>query len=265
MSKTLFFKEMRANLFVAGTILVVLALYIATIVSMFDPKLGESLDQMMQSMPDLFAAFGMATQATTLLDFMLNYLYGFLLTLFPLVLILVMVNKLVVQYLDRGTMAYLLATPNSRTKIAFTLASVLVAMLVLVMVLTIACEIACSEALFPGELDMQGLLWANAGLFCLWLAMAGLCFASACTFARASAALWAGGGACILFFLMQMASQVGDKFEFLKYANPLTLFDPYGLASADASALGGAAILAAAGIALFVLAIALFDRRNLSI
>ena len=36
---------------------------------------------------------------------MLNYLYGFLLTIFILVLILVMANKLMVRYLDRGAMA----------------------------------------------------------------------------------------------------------------------------------------------------------------
>ena len=103
MNKTLFAKELRANLFVSGIIAAVLAMYIGTIVAMYDPKLGESLDLMMQSMPELFAAFGMSMQATTLLEFMLNYLYGFLLTIFILVLILVMVNKLMVRYLDAQT------------------------------------------------------------------------------------------------------------------------------------------------------------------
>lgn len=69
--------------------------------------------------------------------------------------------------------------------------------------------------------------------------MAGLCFLSACLFSNATAALWVGGGLNILFFLMQMVSQVGDKFEFLKNVNPLTLFDYYGLAAGDASAVGG--------------------------
>ena len=89
MNKTLFAKELRANLFVSDIIAAVLAMYIGMIVSMFDPELGESLDLMMQSMPEVFAAFGMSTQATTLIDFMLNYLYGFLLTIFILVLILI--------------------------------------------------------------------------------------------------------------------------------------------------------------------------------
>lgn len=265
MNRTLFAKELRANLFVSLIIAAVLAMYIGVIVSMYDPELGESLDAMMQSMPEMFAAFGMSVQATTLIDFMLNYLYGFLLTIFILVLILIVTNKLMVRYLDRGAMAYLLATPNSRTRIALTMVGVMVTILVALMAGVTALEVGFAEALFPGELDMQALMQVNAGLLALWLAMAGLCFLSACLFSNATAALWVGGGLNILFFLMQMASQVGDKFEFLKNINPLTLFDYYDLAAGDASAVGGAIALAVGAVALFAVAVAAFDRRDLSI
>ncbi|MEG0792079.1 MAG: ABC transporter permease subunit [Gordonibacter sp.] len=265
MNRTLFAKEMRSGAFVTVIIAGVLALYIATIVSMFDPALGESLDAMMQSMPDLFSAFGMAKPSTTLLDFLLNYLYGFLLTTFPLVLVLILVNKLVVRYLDRGTMAYLLATPVSRVRIAATLAGVLACMLVLLMAATWVLEAGSAELLFPGELDMAGLARANAGLLGLWLAMAGLCFLSACAFSNVSLALWAGGGACILSFLVQMVSQVGEKFEFLKYATPLTLFDAYGLAANDAAAWAGAAALYGAAAVLFSAGVAVFSQRDLNV
>lgn len=265
MNRTLFTKELRANLFVSTVIAAVLAMYIGTIVAMFDPQLGESLDLMMQSMPELFAVFGMSMQATTLLEFMLNYLYGFLLTIFILVLILVMANKLMVRYLDRGAMAYLLATPNSRTRIALTMIGVMATVLVVLAALVTLTEWGFAEAMFPGDLDVQALLQVNAGLLALWLAMAALCFLSACLFSNSSAALWTGGGLCILFFLMQMASQVGDKFEFLKNVNPLTLFDYYGLAAGEASAAGGVVTLAASAVALFAAAVVVFDRRNLSI
>ena len=263
MNRTLFAKELRANLFVSLIIAAVLAMYIGVIVSMYDPELGESLDAMMQSMPEMFAAFGMSVQATTLIDFMLNYLYGFLLTIFILVLILIVANKLMVRYLDRGAMAYLLATPNSRTRIALTMVGVMVTILVALMAVVTALEAGFAEALFSGELDMQALMQVNAGLLALWLAMAGLCFLSACLFSNATAALWVGGGLNILFFLMQMISQVGDKFEFLKNVNPLTLFDYYGLAAGDASAVGGAIALAVGAVALFAVAVAAFDRRDL--
>ena len=60
MNKTLFAKELRASAFTFIIVAAVLAMYVVTIVAMFDPELGESLDAMMASMPDLFAAFGMA-------------------------------------------------------------------------------------------------------------------------------------------------------------------------------------------------------------
>ena len=265
MNRALFGKEIKANLFVFVIIAAVLAMYIVVIVSMFDPELGASLDMMMASMPDLFAAFGMATPGTTLLEFMLNYLYGFLLTLFPFVLILIMVNKLVVRYIDRGTMAYLLATPNSRVKIALTLAGVLVVALIALLALVTALQIASSEALFAGDLDIEGLLRANAGLFGLWIFVAGLCFCSGCVFSNAGLALWAGGGIYILSFLMQMVSQVGDKFDFLGDINPLALFDASGLAANESSAVVGAIALCAAGVVLFVVGIVVFSRRDLTV
>ena len=265
MNSTLFAKEIRSNLFVFAVIAAVLFLYLAVVISMYDPELGESLDMMMASMPELFAMFGMATQATTLLGFMLNYLYGFLLTVFPFVLILIMVNKLVVRSLDRGTMSYLLATPNSRTRIAGTLAAVLIVALIVLAVLTMAAEAGCAAFMFPDDLDAEGLLRANIGMLCLWVFLGGLCFLSACSFPNASAALWVGGGAGIAFFLMQMAAKVSDKLEFLDKANPLALFDYYGLAAGETTAYGSAAVLLLIGIAMFAAAIVIFNRRDLNV
>lgn len=108
----------------------ILTMYIVIIISMFDPSLGESLNLMMESMPELFSAFGMNNPGATLLDFIANYLYGFLLICLPLVMELIMVNILMTRYLDRGAMAWLLASPNSRTKIASTQAAALVLSLI---------------------------------------------------------------------------------------------------------------------------------------
>ena len=265
MNSTLFGKEFRANLPVTGIIAAVLAMYVVCVVAMYDPELNKSLAAMMASMPELFAAFGMATQTTSLVDFLINYLYGLLLTVMPFVLILLMVNKLIVRYVDRGTMAYLLATPNSRVRIATTMAGVLLAALAVLLAVTVLVEIGSSEAMFPGDLDGEALARVNAGLFALWLFLGGMCFLSACLFSNAGRALWVGGGLGVLFFLMQMMAQLGEYLEFLDAANPLTLYDAYGLASADASATGGAIALAVAGLALFAAAIAVFSRRDLSV
>ena len=83
----------------------ILTMYIVVIISMFDSSQGESHNLMMESMPELFSAFGMNNPGATLLDFIANYLYGFLLICLPLVMELIMVNILMTRYLDRGAMA----------------------------------------------------------------------------------------------------------------------------------------------------------------
>ena len=79
-----------------------MTLYESIIVAMYDPKLGESLNMMAESMPQLFAAFGMTDPGLTLLDFLTNYLYGFILIIIPLVYIMIMCHRLMARYIDKG-------------------------------------------------------------------------------------------------------------------------------------------------------------------
>ena len=105
----LFRHELRCCLFPTAIITAVVVLYAGVIIGMYDPALGESLALMRDAMPELFAAFGMADQGTTLLEFMANYLYGFLLVALPLVLVAVLASRLVVRHIERGSISYLLA------------------------------------------------------------------------------------------------------------------------------------------------------------
>ncbi|WP_165056769.1 MULTISPECIES: hypothetical protein [unclassified Adlercreutzia] len=265
MSATLIGRLLRANAPATGAFFVVIAFYAVMVAYLFDPSLAESLDAMMAAMPELFAAFGMATAATTLTDFLLNYLQGLILTLLPLVLIIMMVSVTVVRPAERGSMAGLLALPTSRVRLAVSFAAAIVLLLAALLVLTTVTEVACSEALFPGELDVAGLVRANAGLFGLWLFMAGAVFASACAFAPSGAALGVGGGACLAFYLMQMAAGVGEGLALLGDLTPFALYDAYGLVAGEAAAVVGALALAAAGAALFAAGVAAFARRDLSV
>lgn len=265
MSMTLYLRELRRGAFPTFVIGAILTMYIVSVVYMYDPKITENLSLIMDTMPDMFAAFGMSGAAATMTGFLVNYLYGFLFTWVPLLLILMSVNRMVVRPIDHGSLSYLLSSPISRLRIAIALAAILLTALVVTMALVLAVQTACAEALFPGELDRVGLLRASAGLFCLWVFMAGLCFASACTFRDARAALWVGGGACLLMFLVKMAAQVGKGLEFLQDVNPVRLFDPYALAAASGDAAWHAAVLAVAGVVLFAVGVAVFCRRDFDV
>ena len=105
----------------------VLSLYVSMITAMFDPKLNATLDEIVTAMPQLMNMVGMQAGSSSLGGFLINYLYGFLLLLLPLVFSILAANRLVARWVDTGSMAYLLASPNTRARVARTQALVLIA------------------------------------------------------------------------------------------------------------------------------------------
>lgn len=265
MSLALYLRELQRSAFSVVAIGAILALYIVSVVYMYDPAITENLSLIMDTMPDMFAAFGMSNAATTMTGFLLNYLYGFLFTWVPLLLIMMTVNRMVVRTIDRGSLSYALSSPVSRLRIAITFVMVTLTVLAATLALILVVQTTTAKALFPGELDYAELLRASIGLLCLWVFMAGLCFASACSFHDARTALWVGGSACLAMFLAEMVTQVGRGLEGLRGVNPVGLFDPYALAAASVDAAWHAAILAAVGLALFALGTAVFCRRDFNV
>lgn len=261
----LFRHELRSCLLPTAIIAAVVILYACVIIGMYDPELGESLTLMRDAMPELFAAFGMADQGTTLLEFVVNYLHGFLLVVLPLVLVAVLTSRLVVRHVERGSIAYLLAQPVGRTRLMLSQACVLILCLVLLAVALTAFELAAAHAMFPGELVASDLVAVNVATFCLWLFLSGVCWAGACAFPNVSAARWAGVAVCTLFVLVQMLSGMGDELAWLADVTPLSLLDPLGVASGEAGAVLGTAALAVLGVVLSSLGIVAFSRRDLSV
>ena len=75
-SGTLFKREIRANYILLIIFMGVLTMYSAMIVAMYGPGMGDGLKSMAESMPEIFAAAGMLNVGTTLLEFVVGYLYG---------------------------------------------------------------------------------------------------------------------------------------------------------------------------------------------
>ena len=123
-------------------------------------------------------------------------------------------------------------------------------------------EVVSCEALFPGELDHAGLARANGGLVVLGLFTASVCLAAVCVFPRPGLGLGVGAGACALFFLMGLTGTVGEGLAWLADLSPFALFDAYGLAAAEADAIGGTVILAATTVVLNAVAVVVFARRD---
>lgn len=263
MNITLFKRELKSNYKILLIFLAVLTMYIVMIISMFDPKLGDSLNTLAESMPDLFAAFGMSNTSSTLLEFVANYLYGFLLIVLPLVFIIITANRLVARYIDRGSMAYLLATPNKRSKIIVTQALFLtLSCLALVLFVTIL-TIVCSAIMFPGDLVVDKFIILNVGLFGLLTFLSGICFCSSCIFNDTRYSYGIGSGICIAFILVKLISQVNDKSDFLKYATPLSLFNPTSIIANPSEAILPILILYVVGIVFYCIGGIVFTKKDL--
>jgi ABC-2 type transport system permease protein len=261
----LFKREAKANWRLLVIFLAVLTMYGVTIVTMFDPELGESLTAMADSMPQLFAAFGMNEAGATLTAFVSNYLYGFLLLAFPLVFIIILANRLLARYVDSGSMAYLLASPVKRIRLARSQALFLFLCSVILTSYVTLLIIITGELLFPGQLDLPRFLLLNVGLLGLLTFFSGICFCTSALFNETKKSYGVSAGLTIAFLLIQMLANTGDRLDALKYATPITLFDPKGILAGAQSAAFTMSILYLAGILLFILGIRSFSKRDLPI
>ena len=255
-------REVRRNVLLLVIFAGILTLYAGVILTMYDPELGESLAMMEDAMPELFAAFGMSDPGSTLTEFLANYLYGFLFLVLPLVLLILQANRLMVSYLDRGTMAWLLSTPTPRGKIAATQASFLAVCGVLMAVYAGGLCAVLSAVMYPGELAAGPFFRLNLTLAALLCLLGSICFLGVCALSDSRRGLSLGGGLCVVFILLQMLAQFGEKWEWLRYLTPLTAFDSAALASGGGT-LWPALGLAAAAIALYAAGIRIFTRRDL--
>lgn len=85
MNLTLYRREMRGSIRLLLIFGAVMTLYISIIISMYDPEMMKTLDNFAEVMPDLMVSVGMKAHASNLLGFMVSYLYGFILLIFPMV------------------------------------------------------------------------------------------------------------------------------------------------------------------------------------
>ena len=248
MNLALFKREIKSNYKVFIIIFAVLLMYTSVVTSLFDPNLGSILEQFSQTMPELMSAFG--SPGSTLIEFLSSYLYGFIYLVFPLIFEIIVANKLVARYVDRGSMAYLLSTPVSRKTIIMTQISVLwITLAALICLMTLA-QIIVSHLMFPGDLDVSRLIYMNIGLYCLHLAISGICFFGSCISNEMKNSYLIGAGIPILFILIQMLTL-------------LTLFPAQEIASHETNGLFQAGILLLIATLLYSLGAYLFTKRDL--
>ena len=255
---TLCKREMKGSIKLLVIFGAIITMYVSIIVSMYDPEMMATLDSFVEVMPEMMAAVGMSAGATSLLGFMISYLYGFILLIFPMVFCILRGNGLIAKYVDRGSMVALVAAPVKRRTVAFTQMKVLGIGIFLLIAYVTVLELIIAQISFPGELVLSELLTLNAGLLCLHLFIGSICFFASCLFSDTKYSVGFGAGIPALMYVLQMLANAGEKAEMAKYFTLFTLFDPNGIVAGETNAmicmgvlLGGALVLYAAGILVF--------------
>lgn len=265
LNTALYKREMKGSLKILLIFAAVITMYVSIIITMYDPEMMKTLDSFYEVMPEIMASVGMTAGATSLIGFMISYLYGFILLVFPMVFCILRGNGLIAKYVDKGAMTALLAAPVKRRTIAATQAFVLISGILLLVLYTTGLEIVIAEANFPSELVLSELLKLNASLLCLQLFIGGICFLASCIFSDTKYSIAFGAGIPALMYVLQMLANAGKKAETAKYFTFFTLFDANGIISNDSSAIIGAVALGIGGVGLYLTGIMIFDKKDLHI
>lgn len=263
-SLTLLKYEMKANSKLLIGFIYILSIYVLSMVFLYDPQKTNLMDDLAKTMPGLMKSFGMVAGANTLIGFISTYLYGLILLMFPVVFIIILANKVVAGYVDRGSMAYLLATPNKRVKIALTQALCLWINIGILITYVTAAIIIFSAFVHPGMLDIGNFIKMNIVLFILHLAISGICFFASCISNDTKRSFTIGAGIPVVFYLIQMLANMGGNLANLKYFTILTLFNANDIITGKSEVIP-ILILAAVGIIFYGMGIFIFSKRDLSV
>lgn len=261
--KPLLKATIKQNYIIYIIIIAVLMLYLPVIITMYDPSTQDSLNEILEIMPKgLISAMGFSNIGSDLIDFIGSYFYGFLILLLPMIYTIIVCNRSIASHVDKGSMAYILSTPNTRGKIARTQAVFIIVSITIMMAIVTLVGIILSNASFPGMLDVKAFLLLNLGALLLYYAVTGIGFFASCLFNDTKNSLMIGAGLPVAFLVIQMISDVGDKTSFLKYFTLFTLYD------ADKIIQGKAfipqfVILGLIAVIMYSLGLYLFKKRDL--
>lgn len=266
MNKTLFKATLKANWTIGLFIILMLLIYMIFSITMFDPANTDKIEGMLKMMPEgMIKAFGFHNLGTDLTGYLANYHYGFIFLIFPMLYSAIVANRLIAKHVDNGSMAYLLTTPNTRVKIAITQAIYLVSSIAVIFVVVIGIAIAMSELMFSGQLKINQFIVLNVVTFLTTVVASGISFLFSCLFNETRNSLAFGTGIPLVFIIIRMLTAISEKIAWLKYFSIYSFINIEKIFGSNAYVINSSLILLAMGLGLYVTAIIIFNRRNLSI
>ncbi|MDR1393587.1 MAG: ABC transporter permease subunit [Bifidobacteriaceae bacterium] len=174
-------------------------------------------------------------------------------------------NRLICAKVDRGTLAYVLATPVRRRAVTTTQAAFFGGSLLAMCALGAAahCAGAALSSFGLTGADVRTVLELNLGLFLLGWAFAGICFAASCVFNLTKHTIATGGGLVCAFLLLPIMAMFGQNYAFMRHLTIVSLYDVPAIMAHSAGWFWGLVALGMIGAAAGAAGSWAFTRRDL--
>lgn len=241
----------------------VLLMYSAVMISMYNPESLAGFNDMLKLLPEnLVRAIGFGNVSAELTGYVASTLYAFIMFMFPLIYCIILGNRLVAKTVDDGSMAYLLSTPNSRSKIIITQGVYALFSIVLMFAFVFcAGTIACS-AMFPNSLSIAKYLAVNAITMLVTMTVIMICFFFSCVFNDTKFSLGLGCAVPVGFIILNMMSNSTTGLEWMRKLSIYGWYTPATVAAEGMPIAPSIAYIAIIAI-LFIASVLIFKKKKL--
>lgn len=244
------------------------ALYLLVLIWIFPSLLSaKGLNEMMEAMPDsLKKIAGMENPIQNVNDFLASQYYGMLFIIILTIFTVTAATHLISHHVDRGGMAYLLATPVSRVKIALTQMAVLILGLAMIVLVTYGAGILGATWFLEGyHLDQELFFKMNFVGFLIFLFVGAYSFFFSCICNDERKAIGISAGITILFYVLDMVGRLSEKLEWMSDVSLFTLFRPEEIVEGTYNIWPASVVLLCGAVIMFTAAIVLFKKRDLPV
>ncbi|MDP4083702.1 MAG: ABC transporter permease subunit [Bacillota bacterium] len=229
-------------------------------------KTAKPLNDMLKVMPaGMTRAFNMQSGFGSFETYISGEFYGLLFTLIVSIFCVMIPIQLIAKLVDQGSMAYLLTTPTTRGKVAFTQASVFLSGLILISAITTVCGIIGVHIFIDdsSSFHVNRFIQLNVAAFALFFALGGISFLISSLSNDEKKALGISGGIIFGFYSLDIIGKISEKVDWIKHFTIFTLYSPSEIVVGKADLTNDCAILFFIGIVAFVVSILAFRKRDL--
>lgn len=239
----------------------------AAFVMLFPTIANQNMDQLLKSMPEsMLKAFNMSDGLNTLTGFLVAEFYSMIYLILLIVYSVLTANHLVSRLVDRGSMAYLVATPHSRIHIIITQILFLLSGLVFISVcIILGVWVSDAWLIDKSMLDMDVFLKINLVGFLTFAVISAYSFLFSCLFNDERRAVSISAGITILFLILDIVGKVSEDLAWLRNFTIFHAFDPGKIINGIVDVIPLSVGLAVASILLFFLAVIIFKRKDLPV